>query len=181
MKKLFLILILITALSACWSQESKQQLIKFWEFNISISKDFQEIDSETYKNKDFEIIYTYKGKRKDKDSSKSSIIIAKYVWNKPKDNEKFFNIVLDKFQREVAWNKILNREKVKKNSKIIQYFRYEVYDDVFKKNNKKDPSYYWLQAYIFWKNDIHTISFVSSKEEELKEFTSNVKNLKINK
>lgn len=181
MKKFLIILISFILLTSCWKASSEDQIVKFWNFDLSISSDFQAIESVDALDADFDILYAYKLKYSADNDAKSSLILAKYKWESPKDKSEFFRIILNKFQREIAWTKILDVENFKKKDNIVHYFTYENYDNIFENDKQASPSHYGVQAYIFWNNNTYAVSFISSKKSDLSEFMEDVKNLKINK
>jgi len=181
MKKIFLYLVILLSLTACWwKQVQSFKLVSFWQFSFNISDKFLQVNNKKT-IKDFKILYTYNAKDLvEWDSSNSSLVLLKYIGNYQKDKKEFFSIVSDKFKREIPGIEILEKSKFEKDNNIIYYFTYRVYDNLFA-NEKTKADYYGLQAYIFSKNKLYVISYVSSSKKTIKIILDDIKNLNTNK
>jgi len=114
------------------------------------------------------------------DDLSPSLVIYKYKWEYPKNIDKFFNIILDKFQKNVVWSNIIDNESLSINNNKIWYFTYSISNNIFAKNKKTD--YFWLQAYVFGKNKkIYIISYIWKSKNKLDNVVDAIKNLKTNK
>lgn len=181
MKNFFLYLILLLTLTACWwKQVQDNKVLSFWQFYIYISHKFKQIDSKKTL-KDFEILYSYAAKDLiEQEYSKNSLLILKYSEHYPNNKKEFFNIVSDKFRREIPGTKIIKKAKIVKDNIPIYYFTYKVYDNLFYKENEK-ADYYGIQAYIFTNDKIYLISYTSSSQKTLNIILNSIEDLHINK
>lgn len=181
MKKVFLYLLILLTLTACWwKQVQKNKLVSFWQFSFDISDKFLKVDNK-WTIKDFNVLYTYSAKDLSKwSSSESSIVILKYTGSYPKDKKIFFRVVSDKFKREIPGTEMLTKSEFTKNDNTIYYFTYKVYDDLFDKQ-KENADHYGLQTYIFTKDGLYLISYISSLDKNIETMLDNIKDLHTNK
>jgi len=181
MRKIFLYLVMLLSLTACWwKQVQSFKLVSFWQFSFNISDKFSQVNNKKT-IKDFKILYTYNAKDLIKwNDSESSLVILKYIGDYPKDKKEFFSIVSNKFKREIPGTKIIEKSKFKKNDDTIYYFTYKVYDNLFTKKEEK-ADHYGLQAYVFSKDKLYVISYVSSSTETIKIMLDNIEDLHVNK
>lgn len=181
MIKYAVLLISLVLLAWCGStsKEIKTQNISFWNFNMQINNDYtitnikpsQEIKNTT-------ILLEYKEKKYSDLSP--SLVIYKYNWEYPNNINKFASIILEKFQKNVIWSKILDNEIIKIDNNQMFYFTYSISNNIFSKDSKTD--YFWLQAYIFWQNKkMYIISFIWENKKQLDNMVADIKNLKYNK
>ena len=181
MKKIFLYLVILLSLTACWwKQVQSFKLVSFWQFSFNISDKFLQVNNKKT-IKDFKILYTYNAKDLvEWNDSESSLVLLKYIGDYPKDKKEFFNIVSDKFVRQIPGTKILEKSKFEKDDNVIYYFTYKVYDNLFIQKKEK-ADHYGLQSYIFSKDKLYVISCVSSSNQTIQMILDDIKNLHTNK
>jgi len=170
---LFSILLLLTG---CGNNKNNDILkIKFWNFVLSVNDYFVIVNWQNFVlDKDFNVLYEYKEKDC-YDKFATSFVIAEYIWRKPTDKRKFFNILVDKFQKDVPWSKIVDIDNFKTKWNDIYYFVYNVNNDIFW--NIQD-NYYGLQSYLFWLNEeIYVISYITKDDKLLSKFIDNLRNI----
>jgi len=180
MRKIVLYLIILLILTSCWTDLKNDKIINFWQFSLKIPDKFSQIHNEKL-IKDFDVLYTYTAKDLIKwNPSENSIVVLKYKWSYPTDKKEFFNIVSDKFRRQIPGIEITNKYSFTKNENDIYYIIYKVYNNLFA-NKTLNADYYWLQAYVFSKDSLYVISYVSSSNETINIILKNLENLNINK
>jgi len=174
MKKIIVFSILFF-LTWCWTTNKVDtQNIKLWNIQFNINKNFLLTD---IKNNDDKINILYSYKLYNNKRFSISIIIWKYKWNYPKDKNEFINIIVDKIQKNVAGSNIININEFKKWNIIIKSIAYKVSDNLF--DEKKWNIYYAIQYYIFSKNNIYVISYISWNKDSLDKFKKNIENLQL--
>ncbi len=129
----------------------------------------------TQKINKFQILYTYKIPALSGFSD--SIVIWKYLWEYPKNEKKFFNIVVDKFIRKVAWAKLVDKSSFSIKNAKVYYFVYSIQNDII--NWKWNPDYYWLQAYIFDKPNVYVVNFLFADKKKVDYYKKLLKSIKI--
>ena len=181
MIKYIILISSLILLSWCWnaSEKAKTQNISFWNFNMTIDNNYKITDIKPNKIiKNTNILLEYKSNTYD--NLTPSLVIYKYKWEYPNNINKFSNIILDKFYKNVMWSNIINNEILDIDNNKLLYFTYSISNNIFSQENKVD--YFWLQAYIFGKNKkMYIISYVWKDKEQLDKITDNIKNLKYNK
>ncbi len=181
MIKYIILLSSLILLSWCWStsKETKSQDVNFWNFNIMISSDYRITNIKpNQKIKNTDILLEYK--LANYNSLSPSLVIYKYNWEYPNNINKFTSIILEKFQKNVIWSKILDNEIAKIDNNQMVYFTYSISNNIFSKDSKTD--YFWLQAYLFGRDkQIYIISYIWKTKEQLDNIISDIKNLKYNK
>lgn len=177
MKKLALIILLSLSIFLYWCWEKKEnilQTIKFWEFQLNIPKSYILVKSEKKYKWKFTILYEYK--ESGFSDFSDSIIIAEYKW-KIGDYKRFFLIIKDKFLRKIPWAKIIKIGDFSISSYKFYWFKYAISNNLF---NYKKINYYWLQVYIFVSEDkAYIINYLSKKEENVDNFLSLIKQIKL--
>lgn len=147
---------------------------------MSVSSEYSKVDLEK-KLDDYDVLYSYNWINVywNEKQSKESLIIWKYNKELIYKNKDFFEIVMDKFERDIAWSNILSFWKKEMDDwNYVYYYSYEVFDNLF--NKWENANYYWLNTYLFSKNDVlYKISYVSWNEDNLKIFEKNIKNLNV--
>jgi len=181
MIKYIILISSLILLSWCWStsKETKTQNISFGSFNVTIDKNYEITNIKPNKYiKNTDVLLEYK--LKNYDNLSPSLVIYKYKWEYPKNIDKFFNIILDKFQKNIAWSNIINSELSDANNSKLSYFTYSISNNLFSEENKTD--YFWLQAYIFGENKkIYIISYIWKNKDQLGNIVDAIKNFKTNK
>jgi len=175
----FLIFFSFFLISCWWNEDVSNNLnIKIWNYSLILDNDFFVANSNLDSN-DIDILYSYR-KRWNNNFS-DSLIIWEYKWKYPKDEKEFFSIMLDKIKREIAWVSIISNWKVDINWDSLYYIKYKVNDNIFWWDNEN--IYYWLQAYLFDKNDkiVYIISYLSLEEDAVNDIFDSIKNLEVNK
>ncbi len=181
MIKYILLLISLILLSWCWatSQKNKMQDVSFWNFNITIDNNYKITNIKSNpKIRNANILLEYK--LDNYNNLSPSLIIYKYIWEYPANIRKFSDIILDKFQKNVIWSKIMNSKIININKSKVFYLLYSISNNIFSKNDKTD--YFWLQAYVFGENrKMYIISYISKSKKQLDDMLNSIKNLKYNK